>query len=187
MEDESMKVFLERKINWWVVIISTIVFALFIAIVLPKVSAYTKVAVGGLGGPDTSFFYSGSELFDFAESYGQQGRRTYILLRWTFDLVWPLVYMTFLLSLTVQLVKGLKFKWFYHLYLLPIIATAFDYLENILATLVMLLFPTRWLWLGTLTSIASTLKWGTLSLAFIIVAILILVRVLRLIIKNNHK
>lgn len=180
-----MKAFLERKINWWVVIISTLVFALFIAIVLPRVSAYTEEAVGGLGSPDTSFFYSGSALFDFAESYGQQGRRTYIFLRWTFDVVWPLVYMMFLLSLTVQLVKGLRVKWVHHLYWLPIIATAFDYLENSLATLVMLLFSTRWLWLGTLTSIASTLKWATLSLAFVAVGGLMLVRVFRYFIKTT--
>ncbi|MCK8061145.1 MULTISPECIES: hypothetical protein [unclassified Fusibacter] len=182
-----MKTFLENKINWWVVIFSSLVFAVFIALVLPWVSAYTKEAVGGLGGPDTSFFYSGSELFDFAESYGQEGRRTYVILRWTFDLVWPLVYMLFLLSFTVQLVKGLKVRWLYHLYWLPIAATAFDYLENLLATLVMLLFPVWWLWLGTLTSIASTLKWGTLSLAFLVLTVLILMRVLKPLVSKNHK
>jgi len=161
-----MREFLYRKINWTIVIFSVIIFSLFIVVVLPKVSVYTERVVGGLGSADTSLFYDGHDLYEFAESYGSEGRSNYIFIRWTFDVLWPLVYMSFLMSLIVQLSKPLTKKWFNRLYVLPLLAVGFDLSENLLTTIVMINFPNKLYWIGNLASLTSLMKWISLSLSF---------------------
>lgn len=172
-----MKVLLDRKINWLVAFVATVIFALFIAVVLPRVSAYTEDSVGGAGSPDTDMMYSGQDLYDIAESYGQEGRETYVLLRWTFDLVWPLVYTFFILSMIIWIAKPVSYKWVHKVYWLPILAMLLDYLENTLVTIVMVNFPKKLIALGQVASFASMLKWGVLSLAFIGILVVLFARI----------
>lgn len=167
-----MKKFLERKISWKIAVLTTIIFALFIAMILPRVASYTEANVGGLGSPDTELLLSGEQLYNIAESYGEEGRSTYILLRWTFDVVWPIVYMMFLLSFIIVLGKGIRLKVTKYLYLLPIVAAGFDYLENTMVTIIMLRFPIKMYLFGTLTSYASLMKWITLNGAFLAVVVI---------------
>ena len=46
--------------------------------------------------PDQSFFYSTGDLYRMADAFGAAGRAAYVRARWTFDVVWPLVYTFFL-------------------------------------------------------------------------------------------
>jgi hypothetical protein len=139
---------------------------------LPSVSDYTERAVGSES-PDTSFFYKGETLYDVAQSYGEAGRGRYIFLRWTFDLVWPLVYLLFLVSVTAQLCKAYNKKWLNYIIWLPIVATVFDYIENSLLTIFMMLFPSRIFWLGTLAGLATVIKWTLLYLSFALIFFLL--------------
>lgn len=180
-----MKSFLDKKINWMVVFVSLILFAIFIAVVLPKVSAYTEEAVGGMGSPDTSLLYSGRDLYEIAKSYGEEGRSNYVVIRWTFDVLWPLAYLFFLLSTSVQLAKPMKSSWLGKLYWFSILAAGFDYLENTLVTIIMVAFPEELFGLGNIASIASLFKWIWLSLAFAAVLLLLLVRIIRLFRSQN--
>jgi len=164
-----MKRFLESKINWKLACLSVVIFALFIALILPKISEYTEENIGGTGSPDTDMMYTGEELYEIAESYGEDGRETYVYLRWTFDLIWPLVYTFFLLSFIIILGKDIKYKFIKPLYMMPIISMVMDYLENTLVTVVMVGFPKQMLILGSIASVVSLLKWVTLSLAFVCV------------------
>ena len=43
--------------------------------------------------------YSTSDLYEMAQSYGADGRGLYVKARFTFDLVWPLVYTLFLVTI----------------------------------------------------------------------------------------
>lgn len=171
-----MRDFLDKKINWIVVLTAVVVFSLFIIVILPNVSTYTKKAVGDLGSPDSSFLYTNNDLYQFAASYGEVGRRNYIVLRWTFDVVWPLAYLFFLLSITIQLSKTFTSKWLTQLYWLAIIAMGFDFLENSLVTVYMLVFPANLPWLGAMASIITLLKWISLYLAFAAIIVLGIVR-----------
>ena len=95
---------------------------------LPQVSyvqvfdpAYTEDVTGSSSSPDTSLIYSSDDLFDIAEAYGQVGRNAYIVLRLTFDVIWPIVYFMFLASLTGFLLQKLDVKKEYKfLILLPL-------------------------------------------------------------------
>ena len=68
------------------------IFVLFTALVLPGRSTRAQVETRAAGSPDMSFFYTSDELYQMAEAYGQAGREAYIRARFTFDLIWPLVY-----------------------------------------------------------------------------------------------
>jgi len=80
---------------------TTVVFILFTALVLPRQAAEAESISSGAGSPDTSFWYTPDDLYRMVEAYGPAGRQAYLWARWTFDLVWPLVYTAFL-SLTIS-------------------------------------------------------------------------------------
>jgi len=180
----SLELSLNEKVSWLVVGIATIIFVLFIMIILPKMTAYSEEAIGVESSPDTEMMYSEEDLYDIADSYGEEGRRIYVIIRWTFDVIWPLVYLFFLLALTIQLAKPSKYKWIHKLYIISIVATGFDYLENTLVTVVMVSYPKELFTIGTLASIASLLKWGILSLAFLCIFVIIIARVYEKLIKK---
>lgn len=169
-----MERWLRQGVNWSVTGLTVLVFILFLVLVLPKVSAYTAVTIGGSGSPDTDLMYSAEDLYQIAESYGPEGRRLYVVIRWTFDLVWPLVYGGFLVALSISLTSKRRHLLVRKVYLLPLMAMFFDYMENTLVTLVMVGYPNEYTVLGTLASYASLMKWLVLSFAFIGVMILAL-------------
>jgi hypothetical protein len=80
----------------WVALAGLIIFLLFSALALPRQATSAGKETGGSDSPDTSFFYSPSDLYGMAEAYGQRGREACVRARLTFDLIWPLVYSLFL-------------------------------------------------------------------------------------------
>lgn len=171
-----MRVFLESKINWTITIISVALFLLFLFFVLPWMSAYTTRVIEVAEAPDTMLFYSAESFYEVVDAYGEEGRKTYVRLRWSFDLLWPLVYLSFLLSLMIQLTRGYRLHWVGQLFWLPIVAAGFDYLENTLASLLMVVYPMRLERLATMASVTSSLKWLVISIAFVMVLLLLLRR-----------
>ncbi len=145
-----MERWLRKHVGWPITAFSSVIFILFILLVLPKVSAYTAVAIGGEGSPDTELLYTGETLYNIAGSYGLAGRQLYVLLRWTFDLIWPMVYGVFLISLSIGLTHTIKHKAIRKMYLLPMGAVIFDYLENTFVTIVMLSYPQKLITIGEL-------------------------------------
>ena len=153
----------------WVTVLSIMIMVLFMIIVLPNQSEKSRTETGTSRSPDTSFFYTPEELYQMADDYGQEGRKAYIRSRWTFDLVFPLVYVFFL---------AVGISWFYRFSthwnpfwkfgnLLPVLGGVFDYLENGAATLVMYIYPTRLAGLSQLTVFFTITKWGLIFLSFL--------------------
>lgn len=166
----------QNKKSWIVVTAVTLLFVLFIGVVLPKISAYSSDQIGVSEAPDTSFFYNSNDLYDIAKQYGEEGRITYIKLRWTFDLVWPLVYTAFLVAWLWKLSTYLMIKKYYYI---PIVAMMFDYLENLGTTIVFLVYPNKLIVLATITPWLSLLKWSILGLSFIIWFVLLIMAVFK--------
>jgi hypothetical protein len=94
-------------------------------------------------------------------------------MRWTFDIVWPLVYTVFLLSSIAYFSKEIKYKHGVKLLYLPLFAVLFDLLENINATIIMLLYPTRVDVFGYFLLLSSTIKWAAIYSSFGIVIALV--------------
>jgi hypothetical protein len=176
-----------EKMPYWLGLVSTLVFAFFIAVVLPSQSALA-IENGLLESIDTSWFYNARQLYEIAQSYGENGRSFYITQRWTFDLVWPLVYFSFIFSLSTLLYKSiglskmntwlLVFSWF---------SVGFDYLENIMVSIVMFRYPAQTWIIADLAGTVTSLKWIFLTLSFIVLFLLIILKVVQWVIWNRRK
>jgi hypothetical protein len=145
----------------WVALLALIIFLLFTILVLPAQASQAKRVSGGAASPDTSFYYTADDLYQMAEAYGAGGRQAYIQARFTFDLVWPLVYSVFL-------AMGISWIYFYasprgspwsRVNLLPVWAALFDYLENVSTSLVMARYPSPTVIVASLAGVFTLVKW----------------------------
>jgi hypothetical protein len=161
---------LRRVSTGWVALSALLIFLLFSALVLPQQATKAEVETGSSDSPDTSFFYSPSELYRMAESYNEQGREAYVRARFTFDLVWPLVYTLFLAT-SIGWVFGKAFapdsRW-QRANLAPLLGALFDYLENLSTSLVMLRFPDQTPVVDALAPVFTMLKWSLLGASFLL-------------------
>jgi hypothetical protein len=170
-----------EKSNKKILMISSIVFIFFMIVVLPKVSVYTEEVTGSSNSPDTSLIYNSDDLFKIASDYGEEGRDAYILLRFTFDLVWPIVYFMFLASLIGVMIKRLQLKEKYrYLILLPVFGLVFDYLENITSVIVMYKYPTEMLFFANVAPYMTFLKWIFIGVSFISVLVLLIMSLIKM-------
>jgi hypothetical protein len=165
----------------WAALAGLVIFLLFSALVLPGQSQKAEQVSQGAGSPDTSFTYSADDLYQMAEAYGKAGREDYVRARFTFDLVFPLIYTFFLLTnLSWVLARALPASSRGRLLnLLPLAGMSFDYLENITASLVMLRYPAPAGIAGALAALSTPLKWIFIGLSFAVLVsgiILALVR-----------
>lgn len=173
------------KMPYWLGLGSTLLFAFFIAVILPDQSAQA-IANGLSESIDTSWFYNAASLYRIAESYGESGRAFYIQQRWTFDLVWPVVYFLFIFSLSSLFYKSiglskmnrwiLSFSWF---------AIFFDYIENTLVTIVMLNYPNPTPLIADFAGTFTSLKWIFLGISFIVLFLLIILKIVQFILWNR--
>lgn len=161
--------------NKWVMLLTLLIMILFMISVLPGQAAASEKEIGSSMSPDTSFFYSPADLLQMTEDYGPDGRQSYIRSRWTFDLLFPLVYVSFL---------AVGISWFYKILvnplklfslsnILPILAGIFDYLENSGSSLVMGLYPVLVPGLALLTAVFSAVKWILVGGSFLVYFFLI--------------
>ena len=164
---------LSRMSTRWVVLLSLALFIGFVIFVLPEQSARADDSANDAGSPDLSFMYSTRDLYKMAETYGEQGRDEYVRARFTFDLVWPIVYTFFLVT---------AISWFYkkafpvenvwqRVNLIPILAMALDYLENVSTSIVMARYPVRTLVVEMLATVFTPIKWVFVGFSFTLLLI----------------
>jgi hypothetical protein len=139
---------------------SMLVFILFMTLVLPNMAGRLTEMTGIGVSPDTSFIYSAADLYAMAEAYGAEGRAYYIYQRFTFDLIWPIVYLLFFAALITFLYRRLPQQNSWRLVnLLPFAAVIFDLLENSSAAYIMSRYPLPTLVIASLTPLFTLLKW----------------------------
>jgi len=169
-----------------VTILAVMVFLLFSILVLPGQSS-SAPDTGEIGSPDLSFYYPAQQLYRMAEALGQAGRDEYIRARFTFDLVWPLVY-TFLLATTVswvyQRVLPAESPWRL-INLLPVLGMCGDYLENISTSIVMWRYPQTTIVLDWMAGIFTALKWFLIAGSFVGLLVGIILLVLQVITRDR--
>ena len=169
----KLSLWLAKISTGWVTMVSVVIFFLFATLVLPGQSASGEGQNEGIGSPDLSFYYSAANLYEMAEGYGEQGRAAYIRARFTFDLVWPLVYTFFLVTTTSWLLKRAfpEQSIWQRANLLPVLGMIFDYLENISTSLVMWRYPAQIPVVDWLAGIFTALKWVLIGGSFVLLAI----------------
>ncbi|MCJ7514297.1 MAG: hypothetical protein MUO23_15200 [Anaerolineales bacterium] len=171
---------LRRSSSWvtrhtpgWLALLAFLVFLAFTATVLPRQAASAAEAGAGAGSPDTSFFYSPSELVGMAEAYGPAGRQAYVRARFTFDVAWPLVYGLFLLTSISWLGRrgfapGSRWRLGN---LVPLGAVAFDVLENLSTSVVMIRYPLSTPVLAGLAPWFTAVKWILVGVSFLVLGV----------------
>jgi hypothetical protein len=172
-----MKKFISKivnKTNVIAVILSLLIFMSFIIFILPQEAAKSE-AFGLMESIDTSFIYTADDLYRIADGYGEEGRAFYIRQRFTFDLIWPVAYTQFLLIASAYFYKKTKLLKASYLLYASLIAAGFDYLENIMASIVLFRFPQTTPIIADMTGIMTLLKWSTLSVSFLILIFLMVV------------
>lgn len=161
---------LHKISSGWLTLASLLIFLSFTALVLPGQATRGQEETGGSGSPDTSFYYSADDLYQMAEEYGQEGREAYVRIRFTFDLVWPLVYTLFLVT-SISWLSRRAFSgdspW-QLANLAPILAALFDLLENISTSLVMVRYPDHTAVIDTLAPIFTAVKWILVGISFLL-------------------
>jgi len=163
---------LEKIVTWKVFIMATILFVIFLVGVLPFIARFSAEKIGVAESPDTMLFYNDEELYDMVEAYGEKGREIYIILRWTFDLIWPLVYMSCLLSGLILFYKDLiNIPLKYPIYTVGFLGAVLDYIENIGNTIIMSRFPTRLSYVVKISALATLSKWSLIAIGFFVLAI----------------
>jgi hypothetical protein len=164
---------LHRVSTGWVTLVSLIVFALFIGLVLPRQAADAERDAGGAGSPDTSLWYSPGQLYEMAQAYGEEGRQAYVRARFTFDLVWPLVYAAFL-GTAISWLSRVGFRsgtlW-QRANLAPLLGLALDYAENVSTSLVIARYPARTPVVAWLAPLFTLAKWLFVGGSFALLAL----------------
>lgn len=162
--------FFSRNSRGWVAILATVVFLLFMVLVLPGQASQAEDAGGGSGSPDTSFWYSAEDLYRFADAYGEAGRAAYVRARWTFDLIFPLVYAFFLITSVSWIFayatpQGSSWRL---ANLFPLAGMLFDYLENCATSLVMVRYPQLTPLAVSAAPILTLIKWFFVMGSFVL-------------------
>ncbi len=152
-------------------IVSIIVLILAIIILLPLMANAFKAVIDQDITPDKSFGYSLDDLAKIKQLYGRAGANTYFITRLTYDLIWPIVYLFFLINTFAFLLNGLTGKAVKVIKLLPFIAVGFDLMENVLCS-VYFFYGQKLI--GQLAVLSSQIKWYSLiliALLFVLFAI----------------
>lgn len=146
------------------------VFTVFLVFVLP---AQTRSSIDNAGTPDLSFRYSVDDLYRMSEAYGAQGRQEYVRVRFTFDLVWPLVYGFFMVTaVSWFFVKAFPVESVWQrVNLIPVLGVIFDYLENISTSIVMARYPARTMGIDLLATVFTPVKWVLVGLGFVLLLV----------------
>jgi hypothetical protein len=135
-------------------------FVLFMATILPWVSGLSQDA-GLTQSIDTNFSFDPSSIYPIVASYGPDGRIFYLIQRWTFDVIWPLVYgWPLYVTLRKYPVGWIAF--------LPWIATGLDYAENTAFSVLIGLYPMEIDILPFIGVTFSLLKWIALGLSMLL-------------------
>ena len=168
---KKLSVKLYQFSSGFVTLLGLLIFAVFVAFVLPQQADRAESISQGAGSPDMSYFYSSMDLYNMAETYGAEGRAAYIRARFTFDLVFPLTYLFFLATsiswVMLRAASDANSRWRL-LNLFPVFGALFDYLENISASVVMLNYPQHTPILDSLTPVFSLVKWFFVNGSFVI-------------------
>ena len=153
-----------------VALAALITFLIFSAIFLPGQSAAAAVYSGSSGLPDLSLFYSSNDLYHMAEQYGSTGRDAYVHARFSFDLIFPIIYTLFLITAISWILRTITLEsssW-RNLNLVPILGMLFDFLENITASIVVNRYPVLSPISANLAPTFTFLKWAFVGSSFLI-------------------
>lgn len=150
--------------------ITGIIFAITILIIFPIMERFTKSHIG-LTLPDNELRYTTNDLYRWVEEYGVDGRRWYVILRFTYDLFFPLAYGSFLFVFIGTFASNITSQVFFLAYL-PLLGMVLDFIENIVISIIMIRYPKKTYGIDTIIPWVSYIKRISILLSFLFLLML---------------
>lgn len=158
---------LSKHLNSKTLIISIALFVLAMVFLLPHMSSLMD-QFDNLGTPpDLNFGFNNLGIQTYRNALGFEGRDMYIFIRWTYDILWPIIYTFFFVNVLYLIVK--KGDYSIKLVYLSVLPFVLDILENTLASIFMVVFPSEATILVFLIAVISTFKWLSIGFFFIFI------------------
>ncbi len=154
-------------------IISIVLLVFSMILILPLLKNSLKSVSETSLTPDISFGYGLEQLKEIRQIYGEDGAKEYFFSRFTYDVIWMIIYFYFLLNMFAFLLNGLKSKWILLFKSLPFIALCFDFFENVFCSLYFFYGQEI---VGVMAATSSLIKWCALILALISFGILYILK-----------
>lgn len=163
----------------------------FNILVFPILSESFRSISGNLQTLDVQFGYSPRDAVHLIQQLGETARHFYLFIEWTADLFYPIAYSSLFTILLGLLFKAVslpdKLTWLRFLIVLPLFMMGFDYMENILLSILLiwqnqLLVSGTGLWIASIASASSFCKWlsgGLILVTLLTGFILLMINIIR--------
>ena len=112
---------------------------------------------------DLAMSYNGEEAYQLLLLFNEEDLKTYQLIEFTLDMVYPFIYSCFLCFSIFILLKNLS------LAKVPIAMAIFDVMENALILILIQNLPEKMLTTGTAAGVFTTLKWTMFTIVVLII------------------
>lgn len=160
---------LHQSINEVIFFSSLFTLVMFVVVVIPAENNRLVDHAGTSVQPDTVIFYTPGHLESIIDLYGDSGRDYYVQSRFTFDLVWPLVYLFALVSTLSLLCRNIP-GILNNAHLVPFLAVAFDLMENLFVSILMHAYPRSMKVFLYLATFSSATKWLMVIISLALIA-----------------
>lgn len=168
---------LSRKLSQistgWSLALAFLLYVSFAAGVMPWLSTFMPETARGAVPIDLQFAPKPAELYVMVEAYGDEGRKIYALFELTADVLYPIIYATFLaivLTMLSRCLYGIESRVTI-LNLLPYGIVIMDYLENIGIVTLLMSYPEQYELVARVTGFFNAAKWSLVALTFAIIMI----------------
>ena len=168
-----MRTFIQKYASWKNILILMGIVLLFQFLWFPQFLPKGEHAVM----LDTEMAYNAEDAYGIIGNYTDNMRQRYILGEITLDLVFPIIYTLLFSFLIFFLYKNATLALF------PFLQMIFDYLENTGIVIMLSAWPGKIMWLASLTSVLSAIKWTLVG----ITSLVVFVGAIRFVILRNKK
>lgn len=145
---------------------------LFMGAFFPFLVGKLRALSGGGALLDTLFYYPPEKAAEMIASYGDEGRRLYLWMLLSADLLYPMIYGALLALLLVKAGRRLSGRcaWLGRFVWLPCLPVLADYGENAAIGIMLWLYPGGPKILAHLASFFTTAKWTSLLAVSLLIA-----------------
>lgn len=172
----------KEKVNIKIILLTFVLFIITLVVINGKYIGVEKLKEisNGVGILDMEFMYSVSKSIEIVDKLTDAGRSFYLSHIIPLDIIFPLTYMLFFSSVIIFLINRLNsVKKINNLIYLPLVAMSLDYLENIMAIIILKSYPNKLLVLYSFLNVFTLLKFIALILIVIIISVLIIIIIVK--------
>jgi hypothetical protein len=167
------------------IIISAVIFILFIILFLTKFTPVEKKVCQGL--PENAVIldlepgYSADRAYEILENLNESGRKTYFRNLLTIDMAFPVIYGFFFSILIASLLRKIinKNSIAVYLILLPFAASISDIMENIIISIMISGYPARLIQLAKIASFITGIKFVITAGCILLIIVLLIILIVK--------